>query len=100
MKSGYKILWTENAISELNCTYEYLHNNFSEKELSRLSLEIEKFIELISNSPNLFQKSDFKNVRRVIILKHNTMYYRENENTIEILSFFSNRQNPQKILFE
>ena len=37
-----------------------------------------------------------KDVRRAVVLKLNTLYYRVNENNVEILSFFSNRQNPKK----
>ena len=37
-----------------------------------------------------------KDVRRAVVLKFNTLYYRVNENNVEILSFFSNRQNPKK----
>ena len=97
MKSGYKILWTDHALNELKKTIEYLEMNFSEKELKRLAQKIESTTELISQNPKLFTKSDKKEVFRVTILKFNTMYYRIKEDTIEILSFFSNRQNPDKL---
>lgn len=42
MKNGYEILWTNNALKELAQTFEYLELNFSEKELRKLSTEIEK----------------------------------------------------------
>ena len=96
MKSGYKILWTDFAKDELQNVIEYLELNFSEKELKRLAQKIESTTELISQNPKLFPKSDKKDVFRVSILKFNTMYYRIKDNTIEILSFFSNRQNPDK----
>ncbi len=30
MKSGYKIEWTDNALSELRNTYKYLEDNWTE----------------------------------------------------------------------
>jgi len=52
---------------------------------------------LILENPRLFQSSGIKkDLRRVVILKHNTLYYRLKEDKIEIISFFSNRQNPNK----
>ncbi|HEY5462887.1 MAG TPA: type II toxin-antitoxin system RelE/ParE family toxin [Hanamia sp.] len=96
MKSGYKVLWTDHALDELEKGIEYLEINFSEKELKRLAQKIESTTELISQNPKLFPKSDKKGVYRVTILKFNTMYYRLENDTIEILSFFSNRQNPKK----
>lgn len=96
MESGYKILWTEHALSELSNTYNYLEANFTQRELKKLSIEIDKKLKLISLNPSLFPISESKKVRRVVVLKFNTMYYRVKEHEIEILSFFSNRQNPNK----
>jgi len=96
MANGYKILWTEFALSELSEVYEYLELNFSERELKKLSVEIEKTIRLISINPSLFPYSKSKSIRRVTIMKFNTLYYREKDNTIEIISFFNNRKNPNK----
>lgn len=73
MKSGYKILWTDNALKELEMTIEYLERNFTRKELEKLSQKIENIVSLISQNPSLFSKSDKKNVYRVTILKFNTM---------------------------
>lgn len=99
MENGYKILWTDNALFELQETYDYLETNWTERELRNLSTELEKTLSLISKSPKLFQKSEQKGVRKVIVKKYNTLYYREIKKTkiVEILSFFSNRQNPNRL---
>lgn len=96
MENGYNISWTDHALSELADTYEYLELNFTEKELKKLSLEIDQVLNLISKNPKLFPFSESLKVRKVVIKKFNTMYYRVNKNQIEIISFFSNRQNPDK----
>ena len=97
MTNGYKILWTDFALSELENTIEYLEENWTERELRNLALEIEETLNLLSHNPNLFQASEVKkDIRRAVILSHNTLYYRVKNNQIEIISFFSNRQNPKK----
>ena len=96
MKNGYKIYWTENALNELDERFKYLEKHFTEKEIKKLASKIESVIGLIAQNPQLFPKSEFKDVYKIVILKYNTLYYRINENTIEILSFFSNRQHPKK----
>ncbi len=97
MKNGYKILWTDNALSELQKTVEYLEEHWTKKELRNLATNLEKTLNLISNNPYLFQASEIKeDVRRAVVLKLNTLYYRVNKNNVEILTFFSNRQNPKK----
>jgi plasmid stabilization system protein ParE len=63
--------------------------------LGVLFLKLEETLSLIAQNPNLFQVSDEKKeTRRVVILKHNTLYYRCLKNQIEIISFFSDRQSP------
>ena len=97
MKSGYKILWTDHAISELKETIDYLENNWTEKELRKFSVKLDHTIELISKSPKIFPESfEKKGIRKAVIEKHNNLYYRININSIEILSLFSNRKNPAK----
>ena len=97
MKNGYKILWTDNAIKELQKTVEYLEEHWTEKELKNLATNLETTLNIISQNPYIFQASDIKkDVRRAVILSLNTMYYRTYENDVHILSFFSNRQNPKK----
>ena len=98
MKSGYKILWTHHALSELKATIEYLEKNWTERELKIFFRELDHTIELISRNPKIFQQSKKrKNIRRAVVSKLNTLYYRENNDTVEILSFFSNRQDPDRI---
>ena len=97
MTNGYKILWTDFSLKELKQTIEYLKENWTDRELQNLALKIEETLILLSQNPNLFQSSVIKkDIRSVIISKHNTLYYRVKNNSIEIISFFSNRQNPKK----
>jgi plasmid stabilization system protein ParE len=97
MKNGYKILWTDFALKELEKTIKYLEKNWTEKELRNLAESIDEKLALISQNPNSFQISDYKkDIRRVVILTYNTLYYRFENEQIEIISFFSNRQNPKK----
>ena len=96
MKSGYKVVWTDHALFELQDTLQYLEKNFSAKELQNLSRKIEHTVSLIAQNPNIFSKVESLEIHRVNILTFNTMYYRVKVDTIEIISFFLNRQSPTK----
>ncbi|MDX2128709.1 MAG: type II toxin-antitoxin system RelE/ParE family toxin [Chloroherpetonaceae bacterium] len=100
MKSGYNVVWTDNAVEELSKTIKYLQENFTEKEIQRLAQKVDRVIDLISRNPLVFPKSKVKPIHRFVILKYNTMYYQVSDDRIEILSFFSNRQSPEKNPFE
>ncbi|ARN78741.1 hypothetical protein BST97_12470 [Nonlabens spongiae] len=100
MENGYKILWTDHALEELAETYDYLESNFSSKELRKLSREIASTLDITSMDPEIHPTADgFENIRRVVILTYNTLYYQIEGESIIILSFFSNRQNPDKRSF-
>ncbi|HPW66027.1 MAG TPA: type II toxin-antitoxin system RelE/ParE family toxin [Salinivirgaceae bacterium] len=97
MENGYKILWTNNALLELQKTCDYLEANWTERELRKLSIQIDKTLRLIAKNPKIFQQSRQKGIRRSVVMKYNTLYYREIEESkvVEILSFFSNRRDPR-----
>jgi plasmid stabilization system protein ParE len=98
MKSGYRILWTDNALSELSETIEYLEENWTEKEIENFANELEHTIELISKSPEMFQSSKKKKgIRRAVVMNLNSLYYRKRKDSVEILSFFANRKDPNDL---
>lgn len=76
MKNGYNIFWTDFALAELRQTIEYLEEHWTEKELRNFASKLENTIRLISSNPELFQKSEKKNVRRAVVARYNTLYYR------------------------
>ena len=95
MENDYEILWTDLALNELDETINYLNRQFSEKEVEVLGDEIERTLAIISRNPHIFPLSNKKKVRKAVILKFNSLYYRITDNHIQILSFFSNRKNPE-----
>ena len=97
MEKGFEILWTDLALEELSETVGYLEREFSQKEIDILGDEIERISSIISQNPNIFPYSDRLQTRKAVILKFNNLYYRIINDKIEIVSFFSNRQSPDKM---
>ncbi|WP_445955937.1 type II toxin-antitoxin system RelE/ParE family toxin [Yeosuana sp.] len=74
MKSGYKVLWTDHAISELKEAIEYLEKNWTERELRNFSAKLDHTIELISKTPEIFPSSfEKKEIRKAVVEKHNNL---------------------------
>ncbi|MBK9153028.1 MAG: type II toxin-antitoxin system RelE/ParE family toxin [Chloracidobacterium sp.] len=98
MKSGYRVLWTNHALAELEKTVQYLQLNFSDAEITRLAKAIESTLSNIIQNPQMYPVSVRSGgVRRAVVLRFNSLYYRINneKDQIEIVSFFSNRQDPE-----
>jgi len=97
MESGYKVFWTDHALAELKQTIEFLEINWTEKELKKFASRLDHTLEIAVKNPELFPESmERKEVRKAVVDKFNTLYYRTKGNTIEILSLFASRQGPNK----
>jgi plasmid stabilization system protein ParE len=95
MTNGYKVLWTDFALLELEKTIEYLEENWTEKELRNVVIKLEETLFLISQNPNLFQDyGGDKNIRKVVVASYNTLYYRIKGDTVKIISFFQIAKIP------
>lgn len=84
-------------MEELSETVGYLKREFSQKETDILGDEIERITSIISQNPNIFPHSDRLQTRKAVILKFYTLDYRIMNDKVEIVSFFSNRQSPDKM---
>ncbi|MBI1286335.1 MAG: type II toxin-antitoxin system RelE/ParE family toxin [Flavobacteriales bacterium] len=98
MKSGYEVVWSKRADQNLQKTYEYLNEFWTEKEIRSLSKEIERTIQLIRINPELFQETGVPSVKRAVVKKLNSIFFHVDERTkrVTVLSFFDNRQDPKK----
>ena len=96
MSNIYKVIWMPEAQQEPLETLDTITMQWSQKVLSKLITDVDHTIRLLEKSPYYFQVADdFPKVRRAVILKLNSLYYRVVEdNRVEILSFFQNRTDP------
>ncbi|WP_335967375.1 type II toxin-antitoxin system RelE/ParE family toxin, partial [Galbibacter sp. PAP.153] len=60
--------------------------------------KLDSSIEIIKNQPEIFPESKKgKGLRRCVITKQTTLYYRFNSKRINIVTVFDTRQNPNKL---
>jgi len=98
MKNIYKVTWSNHAAEELKNVFDYLEKNWTLKEKKQLSIKIEKSIELLLLNPEMFPfYLPEKNVRKLVVSKLHTIYYTLNDRNVNIVSFFSNRMNPDNL---
>jgi len=98
MKSGYKIYWTAEALSNLRNVLKYLDENWSEKEIKNFVRKLDNRLNLIALNPKLFSKTKAKkNVRKSVLTRHTVIYYSFENEMVNILTLFDPRQNPSKL---
>lgn len=94
--AGKRIIWSEHAKDELRKVLAYYTNrNQSTKYSLKLLNEIEGLLEALSKSGLIGRLSSNK-ITRVIPMKVYFIFYEINERSIEIVSFWDNRQDENK----
>lgn len=94
------IIWTSFAEKEYHEILLYwLEFTQSSQYAERIQNEVLVYEKLLTENPEMGQEViKEKQIRRVVILSNFSMFYRIVKNTIEIVSFFDNRQDPVKTI--
>ena len=93
-----KVIISKTAKKRLNELFIYLLENWSQKIKSDFIKKLDSKIILLREHPEGFPESEKeKGLRKCVITKQITMFYRFNSEHIKIITFFDTRQNPEKI---
>jgi len=93
-----EIFLTEVAESNYEAITDYIFEKFGPIITNNF---IERFWEvclLISETPEIYPLANkAKQIRKCVVSKHNTIYFKEYNDVIRILVVFDNRQDPEKL---
>jgi plasmid stabilization system protein ParE len=92
-----KIIITKRFRNNILRVYQYLLKEFSAKTAYSFLERLEKRIEFIAKNPTAGKLSaKRKNIRSVLFIPYNQIFYRYQNNSIEILCLFDMRKDPKK----
>jgi plasmid stabilization system protein ParE len=92
-----QIKWTVSALSDYEQIIIYLAQEWSEAIAQKFIDIVRERLETLSHFPYLgiaSEKVPF--IRSILLTKHNRLYYRIQNTSIEILGIFDIRQDPEK----
>ena len=96
-----QIIWSPLSEKDLSSILEYLFKNWDNKVVLKFIEIIDNLLINISLNPRQYPViHKKKKIRKCVITKHNTLYYRERRTQIDILRIFDNRQDPKKLRFD
>jgi plasmid stabilization system protein ParE len=93
---AYKIIWLPVAEKRYDEIIGYLQENWTDKEIANFIARTEEVLEVIQTNPDIYRRSEKRDIRQALITKHNLLLYRKRSNKIELITFFDTRQNPSK----
>ncbi len=99
MKNIYKLIWSSEALNNLKAIVNYLEIRWTKREIIKFSQLLENKITIIIDNPFLFPESiKSKGIRKAVLTKQTTIYYRIIDNEIHLITLYDNRQNPNKLI--
>jgi len=98
MASDYKILWTDEAINNLEGILNYLNNRWTQREIDNFKSRLSMQISLIKQNPVLFPVSQYNiRLRKAVLSRQTTIFYEVTGQIIYLVYLFSNMQDIEKI---
>ena len=91
------VVWSPSALEDYARILEYIDREWGMEAALNFLDATDRIIMQIQEFPNLFPKSEKVEVHKAVIAKQTSLIYRTTENQIQLLHFWDNRQDPEKL---
>ena len=95
------IVWSHLSENDFANILDYLDKTWGYKVAADFIDLTENIVDQISINPRQFPICyKRKKVRKCVLTKHNTIFYRDGKTNVEILRIFDTRQDPNNLTFK
>jgi len=92
------VIWSPAAKADIENISKYIMQEWGKKVLSRFLLKVDRIINQIVINPKQYSEINTKlKIRKCVITKQNTIFYRFQNGKIEIVRIYDTRQDPNKL---
>ncbi|WP_083631304.1 type II toxin-antitoxin system RelE/ParE family toxin [Labilibacter marinus] len=100
MRMSKQIVWSPSSEHDFAGILNYLSRKWNNKVALQFINKTTFLLNQIAENPKQFPVI-YKSlkIRKCVLTKHNSLYYRTNRKHIEILRIYDSRQDPQKLTF-
>ena len=90
-----KVILSKIASRKLDVLFDYLQSNWSQSVKTNFIKRLDKRLVQINDNPESFPISDkVKGLHKCVITKQTSLYYLFDNHTINIITVFFSKQNP------
>jgi plasmid stabilization system protein ParE len=94
------VIWSPLSENDFENILNYLDKNWGVIVASNFIDLVENNIGQVASSPKQFPLCHKrKKIRKCVVTKHNTLFYRDGRTNIEILRIYDTRQDPTTLTF-
>lgn len=92
---AYKIIVTKNAEHDFEEIISHIRKEWSDSIAHEFTLKVISAVDILSLLPFIGVKSEkYPSIRRIVITRQNTLYYKVIKKQVILLKLFDNRRNP------
>jgi plasmid stabilization system protein ParE len=93
-----EIRLSNRAMKKLDSLLVYLEKEWSTKVKQDFILKLDKALKQIQKLPDSFPESEkIRGLRKCVVTKQTTVFYKYSETAINVVTIFDNRQNPKSL---
>lgn len=90
--NDFTVVWTNQALKNSLKIKEYLFEKFTDREILKFYQQLSIFEHTVSSHPEIYPLiSSEKKIRRAVISRELSVFYRIHDTQIEVLAIFDNR---------
>ena len=94
----YKLRWSDESIKNLEDILDDIKFKWSDKEVNNFKRKLNHLLDLIIQNPYIFPASTIKkSLRKAVLSKQTTIFYKVNENVVYITYLHINKKDINKI---
>ena len=94
------VIWSPLSKQDFSLVPDYLSKHWENKVALKFIDVTDAMVRQISINPKQFPVIHKKmKIRKCVISKHNSLYYRERKDYVDILRIYDNRQDPRILKF-
>ncbi|MCK9421451.1 MAG: type II toxin-antitoxin system RelE/ParE family toxin [Bacteroidales bacterium] len=98
---NWEIKLSGRAMKKLDNLLVFLEKEWSTKVKNDFILKLNKSLKQIQKLPDSFPESEkIRGLRKCVVTKQTTIFYKYSDKTIDIVAIFDNRQDPKSLIQE
>ena len=92
-----QIVWSDDAVADYHQNIDFLLEKWSVQVAVEFMEDVETIIELVESQPEIYPLTDYQGIRKAVVRKQITLFFRVKDEAIHLIRFWNNHQNPERL---
>ena len=92
-----QIVWSDDAVADYHQNIDFLLEKWSVQVAVEFMEDVETIIELVERQPEKYPLTDYQGIRKAVVRKQITLFFRLKDETIHLIQFWNNYQDPERL---